>query len=47
VFAITNNQKISNKIQKYALANFCQEGGFSHICKADNFGVREIQEEYK
>jgi homoserine kinase len=44
VFAITNNQKVSNKVQKYALANFCLEGGFSHICKADNFGVREIKE---
>jgi homoserine kinase len=47
VFAISNNQEISNKIQKYALTHFCQETGFSYICKVDNFGVREIQEEYQ
>lgn len=45
VFAITNNQETAHKIQKYALNNFCQAGGFSHICKADNFGVREITKE--
>lgn len=44
VFAVTNNQEISNKIQKYALNNFCQEGGFSHICKVDNFGVRQVED---
>ena len=43
VFAVTNNHEISNKIQKYALNNFCQSGGFSHICKVDNFGVREVE----
>jgi homoserine kinase len=42
VFAITDNHKVANKIQEYAKKYFCQEGGFSHICKADNFGVREI-----
>lgn len=47
VFAVTRNHSVSNKIQKYALNNFCQESGFSYICKVDNFGVREIQEEYK
>jgi len=45
VFAITNNHEVSNKIQKYALNKFCQQGGFSHICKVDNFGVREIEVE--
>ncbi len=44
VFAVTNNQETSNKIQKYALNNFCQEGGFSHICKVDNFGVRQVED---
>jgi len=44
VFAITNNQKDSNKIQQYALNNFCQDGGFSHICRVDNFGVRQIED---
>ena len=43
VFAVTNNHEISNKIQKYAINNFCQQGGFSHICKVDNFGVREVE----
>ncbi len=43
VFAITDNFEISNKIQKYALTQFCQKGGFSHICKSDNFGVREVE----
>ena len=47
VFAVTNNHDISNKIQKYALNKFCQDGGFSHICKVDNFGVREVQEEFE
>ena len=44
VFALTNNQKVSNKIQNYALNNFCQKSGFSYICKIDDFGVREIEE---
>ena len=44
VFAITNNQIVSNKIQKYAVNNFCQKGGFSHICRVDNFGVRQIED---
>lgn len=45
VFSITNNHEISNKIQKYALNNFCQESGFSYICKVDNFGVRQVEDE--
>lgn len=44
VFAITNNQNVSNKIQNYAVNNFCEKGGFSHICTVDNFGVREIED---
>jgi homoserine kinase len=44
VFSITNNPEISNKIQKYALNTFCQKGGFSHICKVDNFGVRQVED---
>ena len=44
VFAITNNQKISNKIQKYAVNTFCQKEGFSHICRVDNFGVRQVED---
>ncbi len=44
VFAITNNHETSNKIQKYALNSFCQKGGFSHICKVDNFGVRQVED---
>lgn len=44
VFAITNNHETSNKIQQYALKTFCQKGGFSHICKVDNFGVRQVED---
>jgi len=44
VFAITNNPIVANKIQKYAMNNFCKSGGFSHICKVDNFGVRQIED---
>lgn len=44
VFAVTNNHEVSNKIQKYAVNNFCQEGGFSHVCKVDNFGVRQVED---
>jgi len=44
VFAVTNNNEISLKIQKYALNNFCQDDGFSHICKVDNFGVRQVED---
>ena len=44
VFALSNDHEVSNRIQKYALSNFCQQGGFSHVCKVDNFGVREIKE---
>ena len=44
VFAISNNHETSLKIQKYALNHFCQEKGFSHICKVDNFGVRQIED---
>jgi len=43
VFAITNKIEVSTRIQKYALKYFCQEGGFSHICKVDNFGVRQVE----
>ncbi|MBL4660653.1 MAG: homoserine kinase [Alcanivoracaceae bacterium] len=45
VFSITNNHETSNRIQKYALNNFCQEEGFSYICKIDNFGVRQIKDD--
>jgi homoserine kinase len=45
VFAVTNNTAVSAKIQEYANKHFCKKGGFSHICKVDNFGVRPIQEE--
>ncbi|MFK8012387.1 MAG: homoserine kinase [Marinicellaceae bacterium] len=44
VFAVTNSLSIANKIQQYALNKFCQKGGFSHICKVDNFGVRQIKD---
>lgn len=44
VFAICNNHKISTKIQKYALNKFCQEAGFSYICKVDNYGVRQVKD---
>ncbi len=44
VFAISNKLEVSNKIQKYAVKNFCQKGGFSHICKVDNFGVRQVED---
>ncbi|MCF6319175.1 MAG: homoserine kinase [Proteobacteria bacterium] len=44
VFAVTNNHEISNKIQNYALNRFCQKDGFSHICKVDNFGVRQVED---
>ncbi|MCF6289069.1 MAG: homoserine kinase [Proteobacteria bacterium] len=43
VFAISNNHEISTKIQNYALKKFCQQDGFSYICKIDNYGVRQVQ----
>lgn len=43
VFAITDKLSVSTRIQKYAIKYFCQEGGFSHICKVDNFGVRQVE----
>jgi len=44
VFALTNNHETSTKIQKYALNHFCQSQGFSHICKVDNHGVRQVKD---
>jgi len=45
VFAIANDPQIANKIQTYAVNHFCNESGFSHICKVDNLGVRQVEEE--
>lgn len=45
VFAVTNDPEVSTKIQEYALNEFCRNEGFSHICKVDNKGVRQINDE--
>ncbi|CAL4319928.1 homoserine kinase [Buchnera aphidicola] len=43
LFSITTNKQNAKKIQNYFLENYIQtKEGFSHICKIDSFGAREI-----
>jgi homoserine kinase len=44
VFVVCDNRIVSKRVQNYAESHFCQKGGFSHICKVDDFGVRVVND---